>query len=43
MSALFLSPDDWARLHRTTGTILQQALVRVDSAAESENKMDTTP
>jgi hypothetical protein len=39
---LFLSPDGWARLHRTTGTAFQQAPVRVGSAAESENGMDTT-
>ncbi len=40
---LFLSPDCWARPHQTTGTVLQQAPVRVGSAAESANGMDTTP
>ena len=40
---LFLSPGCWARPHQMTGTILQQAPVRVGSDAASESGMDTTP
>ena len=40
---LFLSPDDWARPHQTTGTVLRQEPVRVGSAAASANGMDATP
>jgi asparagine synthase (glutamine-hydrolysing) len=39
---IFLSPDGWACPHQTTGTVLQQAPVRVGSAAVSANGMDTT-
>jgi hypothetical protein len=40
---LFLSPDCWARPHQMTGTVLQQASVRVGSVAESENELHTAP